>query len=470
MDYLPLFTKVSNKHCLLVGGGEVAARKLELLTQAHANVTVVSPQINDEIRQKALIHKVTLLQQEFHPALLDEADLVIAATNNSLLNESIYFESTRRKLLVNVVDNPELCSFIMPAIVDRGAITIAIGTGGKAPVLARLLRGKIESMIPAAYGRLASLAEKYRGIVKKSLPTGTARKNFWEDIFEGNTAEKIFNQQDELAEADLKQTLLAHQQNKQLQGEVYIVGAGPGDPDLLTFKALRLMQKADVVVYDRLVSDDILNLVRRDAERIYVGKEKAHHCVPQDQINSLLIKLAKSGKRVCRLKGGDPYIFGRGGEEAQELADQGIDFHVVPGITSAAGASTYCGIPLTHRDYAQSVTFATGHLKNNQVNLDWESLAKKNQTLVIYMGLSGLNIIAKELIHHGLSSSTPVAIVHRATQPQQKIVTGTLSTISQIASDEKIESPSLIVVGEVVALHNQLHPEATVTQPKVVNA
>ena len=410
MDYLPIFTKLSDKHCLIVGGGNVAERKLSLLIEAGAQVTLVAPSINESIRE--LIKNdsqisLNLIEDDYNSSLMDGMDLVVAATDDQALNEAVSHDAAERHIFVNVVDNPSLCTFIMPAIIDRSPVTIAIGTGGAAPVLARLLRGKIEALIPHRFGALAGLAAKYRERVKTALPKGPIRKAFWEEIFEGAVAEQVFSGNQAEAEQQLEARI--DQGCSAQQGEVYLVGAGPGDPDLLSFRALRLMQKADIVIYDRLVSKEILNLVRRDADRLYVGKEASNHCVPQSQINELLYKLAKEGKRVLRLKGGDPYIFGRGGEEAEELFAEGVPFQVVPGITAASGASTYCGIPLTHRDYAQSVTFATGHLKNDAVDLDWPSLARENQTLVIYMGLGGLKVISRELIAHGLPADTPVA-------------------------------------------------------------
>ncbi len=459
MDYFPIFTQLKGRQCLVVGAGEVAARKIDLLHQAGANIRVVAPEVSDSVQAMASSSdRITLIKASYSNNYLTEVQLVISATNNRTLNQQIALDAEKRKLFVNVVDDTELCSFITPAIVDRSPVTIAISTGGKAPVLARLIRGKLESLIPQAFGKLAQLADQFRDKVKAVVKTSTERKNFWETAFEGDVAELMFQNQPEQAKQKLTQLLnQAKYTTKPIQGEVYLIGAGPGDSDLLTFRALRLMQKADVVVYDRLVSKDILNLVRRDAERIYVGKEKANHCVPQDKINDLLIELAQAGKRVVRLKGGDPFIFGRGGEEVQQLVTAGISFQVVPGITSAAGASTYCGIPLTHRDYAQSVTFATGHLKDNTVNLNWDALAQKNSTLVIYMGLTGLSVISTQLIRHGLSKNTPVAVIQNATRPDQKVVTGTLQTIQAEVNRAQIESPAIIIIGDVVKLYQELN-------------
>ena len=465
MDYFPIFTDLSNKQVLLVGGGEVAARKLELLVQAKASIQLVAPNFSHTVIQLAEEYPVELVKDRYQTKYLENKDLVVAATNDSLVNQKISQEAQARHLFVNVVDQPELCTFITPAIVDRAPITIAISTAGKAPVLARLLRGKIESMIPSAYGKLAQLAEKYRDRIKQTFKTGTERKNFWEQVFEGEVAEKVF-QNNDIGARKAFMDLVHQTKNEQApaKGEVYLIGAGPGDADLLTFRALRLMQKADVVVYDRLVSKDILNLVRRDAEKLYVGKKAAQHCVPQDQINDTLISLANQGKRVVRLKGGDPYIFGRGGEEAQELVNAGISFQVVPGITSATGAATYCGIPLTHRDHAQSVTFTTGHLKNGTVNLDWQHLANSKQTIVIYMGLLGLPIIAEKLTEYGLTASTPVAVVQNATRPDQKVVIGDLTSIEEKVKQANIQSPAITIVGDVVKLYHELNQDPSQTQ------
>lgn len=456
MDHLPIFTKMTGKNCLLVGGGNVAARKLDILLDAGAQVTVVAPDINEAVATLEN-DSVSILRQQYAPSMLEGIDLVIAATDDQALNETVYNDASERHLFVNVVDNPDLCTFIMPAIIDRSPITVAVGTGGAAPVLARLLRGKIESALPHSYGQLAQLAEKYREQVKTQIPTGTERKAFWEKVFEGTVAERVFAGDTETADKELQALLEQYQDQPAEKGEVYLVGSGPGDADLLTFRALRLMQRADVVVYDRLVSKDILKLVRRDADKFYVGKKASNHCVPQDQINELLIKLAKEGKRVLRLKGGDPYIFGRGGEEAEELVMEGINFQAVPGITSAAGASNYCGIPLTHRDYAQSVTFATGHLKDNTVDLDWPALARENQTLVIYMGLGGLQVISDQLIAHGLPADMPVAVVYKATQADQRILISDLTHVRQRVQEEEFQTPSILIIGHVVKLYERLN-------------
>jgi len=456
VDYLPVFHKIRGKRCLVVGGGEVGTRKAGVLLEAGAQVRVVAPEISEELRAQAGIE---IVQAAFAPAHLDGVVLVIAATDNREVNRQISELAQARNLPVNVVDDPELCAFIMPAIMDRSPLMVAFSSGGASPVLTRMMRGKLETVIPQNYSRLAGFAERFRETVKQRVTDPTKRRIFWENVFEGVVAEKVLTGDEQTAEAMLQQ-MLADEDNI-VRGEVYLVGAGPGDPDLLTFRALRLMQKADVVVYDALVSKAIVDMTRRDAERIYVGKKRNDHTLPQEEINLLLVRLAQEGKRVVRLKGGDPFIFGRGGEEIETLAVQGIPFQVVPGITAASGVASYAGIPLTHRDHAQSCVFVTGHLKDGTMNLDWEQLARPRQTVVVYMGLHGLDSLCAKLIEHGLPESTPIAIVQHGTQPTQRVITGTLATLPSIAEREKPQAPTLIIVGGVVTLRDKLawfHP------------
>jgi uroporphyrin-III C-methyltransferase/precorrin-2 dehydrogenase/sirohydrochlorin ferrochelatase len=453
MDLLPIFMNIRGRRTLVVGGGEVAARKVGLLLEAGAAVNVVSPALGSTLQAQADGGAITWRQAVFAPADLEGVDLAVAATDDEQVNRQVSELAQARSLPVNVVDNPELCSFLMPSIIDRSPVQIAVSTGGASPVLARLLRARLESAIPAAYGRLAQLVESFRDQVKARFKDTNARRNFWEHVLQGEIAEMVFAGKDEQARDALEAAVVAGKDEP--VGEVYLVGGGPGDPDLLTFRALRLMQQADVIVHDRLVSKQVLDLCRRDAERIYVGKERDNHALPQDEINMLLVKLAKEGKRVCRLKGGDPFIFGRGGEEIETLAAEGVTFQVVPGITAAIGMSSYAGIPLTHRDYSQSVTFVTGHLKDGSMNLNWSALAQPNQTVVFYMGLKGLSVICDNLIKHGRSPDTPMALVQQATTPRQKEFIGTLGTMTKVIAKEEIKPPTLIVVGEVVQLHKQ---------------
>ena len=456
MDYFPVFVKLKDQDCLVVGAGEIAARKIELLARADAKITVIALHISPQVASLTESCRLTILQKAFAPTDLHRFRLVVSATDNKETNLLVAKTAGEQNILVNVVDNPELCSFIFPAIIDRSPIIAAVSSGGAAPVLARLLRAKIESIIPPAYGRLAQLAEKFRADVKTHIKVPAQRRVFWENIFQGSVAELVFAGNEQDAEQQLQQAL-NNQQDTVSRGEVYLVGAGPGAPDLLTFRALRLMQQADVIVYDHLVSPEILDLARRDSEKIYVGKERQRHTLPQESINTLIADLAKAGKRVVRLKGGDPFIFGRGGEEIETLMQQGINFQVVPGITAASGCATYAGIPLTHRDHAQSCTFVTGHLKDNSINLNWTQLAAPNQTIVIYMGLVGLEKICQSLIAHGSPDDLPVALVQQGTTSHQRVVTGTLATLPGIIAGLNIKPPTLIIIGTVVTLHDKLN-------------
>ena len=456
MDYFPIFLNIKNQPCLVVGGGEVATRKIGMLLQAHARVSVVAPELCPSLRELADKGQIKFHQARFIPEFLDEAVLVIAATDDSVVNAEVSAAARQLRIPVNVVDSPELCSFIMPSVIDRSPIVIAISSCGAAPVLARTLRARLETLIPHTYGRLGHLAGTFREKVKKHFVRPGDRRLFWEKIFQGPVAEMVFAGQDQAAKEALEKALQAESGDTLPRGEVYLVGGGPGNPDLLTFRALRLMQQAEVVVYDHLVAPAILEMARRDAERIYVGKERNNHTMRQESINELLVNLAKEGKRVLRLKGGDPFIFGRGGEEIETLAAHGVPFQVVPGITAASGVSAYAGIPLTHRDYAQSCAFVTGHLKDGSVNLDLSGIAKTNQTIVIYMGLLGLPQLCLELVKHGLPITTPAAIVQQGTTIKQKVITGTLENLPTLAVEAHLKPPTLIIVGDVVKLHDKL--------------
>jgi uroporphyrin-III C-methyltransferase/precorrin-2 dehydrogenase/sirohydrochlorin ferrochelatase len=456
MDYFPVFVKLKNQKCLVIGAGEIDARKIDLLARAGANITVIANKFSHHVSNIEHSCHLTLLQKSFTTTDVCGFKFVISATDNKETNMLVAKSAEEQNILVNVVDSPDLCSFIFPAIIDRSPIIAAVSSGGSAPVLARLLRAKIETIIPPAYGRLAHLAERYRDDVKKLIKEPSQRRIFWENIFQGSIAESVFAGNDEIAEKQLQQSLIK-QKDTVTQGEVYLIGAGPGAPDLLTFRALRLMQQADVVVYDHLVSPEIIDLARRDSEKIYVGKQRDQHTLPQESINTLLADLAKTGKRVVRLKGGDPFIFGRGGEEIETLMQQGISFQVVPGITAASGCSTYAGIPLTHRDHAQSCTFVTGHLKDNSINLNWTQLAEPNQTIVIYMGLVGLEKICQSLIDHGSPKDLPIAMIQKGTTSNQRVITGTLETLPTTIANMDIKPPTLIIIGTVVTLHDKLN-------------
>lgn len=456
MDYLPLFHRLTEKKCLIIGGGSVATRKARLLMDANARVTVIAPELAEELSQLAAENKIEHIGRSFKPGDSRSYTLVICATNDPNINAQVSKDAQQNNIPVNVVDQPELSSFIFPAIIDRSPITIAVSSAGVAPVLSRMLRAKLETLLPHALGNLAELAAKFRQAVKDHFVNAEQRRIFWESIFEGPIADLCYQGQYIKAEAALQERL-NQTADTPASGKVYLVGGGPGDPELLTLKALRILQLADIIVYDRLVSPAVLNLARRDAERIYVGKKRSDHSVPQESINALLIKLAKQGKRVVRLKGGDPFMFGRGGEEIETLVDENIAFEVVPGITAASGCASYSGIPLTHRDHAQSCMFVTGHLKDNTVNLDWDQLAKPNQTIVIYMGLIGLRQISEKLIARGLAADTPVALIQKGTTAEHMVIISDLTNIADKIDIIKPKPPTLIIIGSVVTLHNKLN-------------
>ena len=455
MNYLPIFLDLRGRHCLVAGGSETAARKAELLLRAGAHVDVVAPTLHESWARLPHAENVQRIADQFTPALLDGKDAVIVVEEDAAAAKSIADAARARHIPVNVADKPALCSFILPSIIDRSPIMVAVSSGGESPVLARMLRARLETLIPAAYGRLGALASRCKDRVRAAVKP-EQRRAFWEKVFLSPVAEMVFSGREAEAEKQLDAMIADTATHDISRGEVYLVGAGPGNPDLLTFRALRLMQQADVIVHDRLVSQPILDMCRRDAERIYVGKERDDHAVPQEEINLMLVRLAKEGKRTLRLKGGDPFIFGRGGEEIETLVEHGVPFQVVPGITAAAGVASYAGIPLTHRDYAQSVAFVTGHLKENTFNMNWEGIARHDQTIVIYMGLKGLPLLCDALIKHGLDATTPAAIIQQGTLPTQRVVTGTLSTLPGLATAAGLKAPTLIIVGNVVKLREKL--------------
>lgn len=452
MDYLPIFCRLDNKPVLLVGGGEVAERKARLLLDAGAHLTVVAPELDPELAELAANGSIEWLAGEFAPSHLTGKWLVVAATDRREVNALVYQSANQARIFANVVDDPKRSSFIMPSIIDRSPLMVAISSGGKAPVLARLLREKLEAMLPQHLGAVATFAGSLRDRVKARFATMGERRRFWERLLGADRLGQALARGDSASAHQLADTLFAEE--SKAHGEVVLVGAGPGDPGLLTLHALRQMQQADVVVYDRLVSDEVMALVRRDAKRIFVGKQAGNHCVPQEGINQLLLDEAKKGQRVVRLKGGDPFIFGRGGEELETLVGTGIGFQVVPGITAASGCAAYAGIPLTHRDHAQSVRFVTAHGKGGAQDLDWPLLAKDRQTLVFYMGLSSCGVIREQLLAHGKGGDTPVALIERGTQPSQRVIRGTLDQLPELAVG--VESPALIMVGSVVTLADQL--------------
>lgn len=454
MDIFPISLKLQQQRCLIVGGGHIALRKATLLAKAGAIIDVVAPAIEDQLLQLiTTTGGVSFIEAFTEKFLSTPYRLVIAATNDAEVNKTVFEQSEARNLLVNSVDDIPHCRFMVPAIIDRSPLIVSVASNGTSPVLSRQIRTQLETSIPHGMGKLAEFSGKWRNQVKEKISNPDERRIFWENLYASPLKEQVFNDNLDVADSMLEQAL---QEWEAPKGEVYLVGAGPGDPELITLKALRLMQQADVVIYDRLVSAPILELCRRDATKIYVGKARSNHSVPQEGINALLVDYAKKGKRVCRLKGGDPFIFGRGGEEIQELFQAGVPFQVVPGITAASGCSAYAGIPLTHRDYAQSVRFLTGHLKEGSPELPWSELVYENQTLVLYMGLVGLERICEQLIAHGQRPDMPVALISKGTTPEQKVVVGSLADIASKVTEHQIHAPTLTIIGEVVRLREQL--------------
>ncbi len=510
MNTFPLFFKLEGRKVLIVGGGDVALRKADLLSRAGACITILAPSICAELQALLEETKHELIYENYNQDYMTGSRVIIAATDNETLNHQVHADATELNIPVNVVDTPHLCDFIFPAIVDRNPIVIGISSNGKAPVLARLLRARLETLIPQGYGKLAKLAGDFRSEVKIKIPTLTGRRQFWERAFEGQVSELMFAGNETQAaaqlQADLDGTVANLTKNSAVQnnhatstrqltdgqqeqtasvtapvladgfnknqchishgnieanpvqpvGEVYIVGAGPGDPELLTFKALRLMQQADIVFYDALVSPQVLDLCRRDADKVFVGKKRSNHAVAQLGINELLINSAKEGRRVVRLKGGDPFIFGRGGEEIESLRAHNIPYQVVPGITAANAAASYAGIPLTHRDHSQSVRFVTGFLKAGAPNSNFKNFLDTDETVVFYMGLHSLARLTEGLIEAGRSADTPIAIVSNASMPNQQVLTGTLASIVALQEINQLPTPALLIMGDVVSLHHDL--------------
>jgi len=456
--------QISDRPCLVVGGGEVALRKITQLVEFGANVTVVAPTFNAAIETLAEQQRIKTVASGFKAELISGNCLVIAASNDLRVNRQVSELARAENIPVNVVDNPELCTFIMPSIVNRDPVFIAVSSGGVSPILSRLLRARLETYIPASYGRLAKIIARFRTRVRRRFTDMRQRRRFWEQILQGPVEEMLYAGQEQAAITTLEHCLTQGHDNVTTRGEVYLVGGGPGDPDLLTFRALRLMQQADVVLYDRLVAKEVLALVRKDAERLFVGKQRDQHTIPQAEINQLLVDLAKQGKRVLRLKGGDPFIFGRGGEEIELLSRLGVPFQIVPGITAASGCASYAGIPLTHRDLAQSCLFVTGHLKDENLSLNWDAMIQPQQTIAIYMGMHGVEKLSHELINRGLAPDLPAAIIERGTTSSQKVYITSLQTLPNTAKRQRVKPPSMIIIGEVVKLHEQLawyHPASS---------
>jgi len=456
VNYFPVFFDLKAQKVLVVGGGDVALRKVSLLERTGAAITVVAPQFAPELLERAAAGKLTLAVREFAAGDLDGARLVIVATSHRAVNRWIAQLSESRAIPVNVVDDGEASRFIVPAIIDRDPVLVAISTSGASPVLARRLRERIEAAIPKRIGELALWLRALRDATRRRLRDTNERRRFFEALVDGPAARRFVDGDTHGARRLAQQLLARTSTARRAAGEVTLVGAGPGDPELLTLKALRALQDADVILHDRLVSDAVLDLARRDAARICVGKAAGSVGSTQAEINALLIDLANQGKRVVRLKGGDPFVFGRGGEELEALAAARINFSVVPGITAAAGCAAYAGIPLTHRDHAHSVTFVTGHAREQGMEPDWRALAMPGATIVFYMGLARLEYIVEKLLEHGAPARRPAGIVAQGTTSNQRVITATLADICDASCGANMESPALLIVGDVVALHGAL--------------
>lgn len=457
MQVYPVTLTLTGRECLVTGNGEHALKRIRSLLDCGACVTHATDNASDN----SVAVKIIPFHEGDAPdtLALEKYWLVIAASKDRSLNARIFAECERLKKFCYIEDDPLNSSFMLPAVVDRSPLLIAISTGGKAPALARAVKSRLESLIPATYARFASVISQHQAKVKEAIPHKAARTGFWHSLLHGAVADRALKLNDSQLEELLVSELSRHTSSNQAKttGFVSLVGAGPGDPDLLTFRALRLIQSADVLVYDRLVSEAILDIRRQDSELVYAGKAMANHAMPQQSINQLLVDLALEGKHVVRLKGGDPFIFGRGGEEIETLADQSVPFQVVPGITAASGCAAYAGIPLTHRDYAQSCTFVTGHLRDGTINLQWNSLCDVDQTVVVYMGLTGLGQICAKLIEAGRDGATPAALVQQGTTPTQHVYTGTLETLPAYVEKNDVQAPTLLIIGNVVALRDKLN-------------
>jgi uroporphyrin-III C-methyltransferase / precorrin-2 dehydrogenase / sirohydrochlorin ferrochelatase len=459
VNYFPVFFDLAGQRVLVVGGSEVALRKISLLERTGASIAVVAPQIAPELMERAAAGKLTVAVREFSPEDLDGARLVIVATSRRAVNRWIAKLSESRSIPVNVVDDREASRFIVPAIIDRDPVLVAVSTGGTSPVLARRLRERLEALIPSNIGQLAAWLKELRAGSRRKLRDTDQRRRYFEAVVDGLAARRFTLGDVRGARRIAQQLLTTSSAGPRAAGDVTLVGAGPGDPELLTLKALRALQDADVILHDRLVSTEVLDLARRDAVRICVGKAAGMPGSTQEEINALLIEHAQQGKRVVRLKGGDPFVFGRGGEELQALAAAQIAFSVVPGITAALGAAAYAGIPLTHRDHAHAVTFVTGHSQDDGEpgrDPDWHALAKPGTTTVFYMGLARLDRIVTQLVQHGAPGTRPAAVIAQASTAQQRVIESTLDGIGDAVARAGIDSPALLVVGDVVALHSSL--------------
>ena len=454
MKLYPLFADLTHRAVLVVGGGAVAERKIAALLGAQAQVTVNAGELTPQLHRWLAQGRIACRHDAFQESWLEQIWLVVAATSDRELNRHIATLAGLRRIFVNVVDDATLSSFHVPAVIDRAPLTIAISSGGESPMLARLLRERLETLLDHSLGALATLSARLRNRIRLRYPQMAARRRFYEEFFTGPVATLLRQGQPKAALSTAEAALAAASTNA--TGSVVLVGAGPGDPGLLTLRALRALNEADVILHDRLVSPEVLELARRDAERIEVGKQAGNHHTSQDGIHTLLLEHSRAGRRVVRLKGGDPFVFGRGGEELEFLRAHDIPYEVVPGITAAVACAAYAGVPLTHRDHAQSVRFVTAHCQSSLDTLDWVALAQERQTLAVYMGVGELEGLQTRLIQHGRAASTPFALIENGSRPGQRVITGTLAHLAERAAVHAVRSPALLILGEVAALATSL--------------
>jgi uroporphyrin-III C-methyltransferase/precorrin-2 dehydrogenase/sirohydrochlorin ferrochelatase len=454
MKLYPLFANLTDRSVLVVGGGEVAARKCEALLGTGARVRVGAPALNERLSEWVRLGRITHLQGHYEPSWLDETWLVIAATDDIDVNQRVADDAGARRILVNVVDNATLSSFHVPAVIDRAPVQVAISSGGNAPMLARWIRERMEVVLDHALGPFAMLLEKSRRAIRFRYRDLGARRGFYDRLMRGSIWQLLRAGKLAAAETELRRSLRSPHDKQ--GGHVALVGAGPGDPGLLTLRALRVLNEADIILHDRLVSAEVLDLARRDAQRIEVGKEAGHHHATQEQIHALLLQHARAGSRVVRLKGGDPFVFGRGGEELEFLSSHGIPYEVVPGVTAALACAAYSGVPLTHREHAHSVQFVTAHCKESLDTLDWKALAAPRQTLAIYMGVAHLGALRERLLAAGCAGATPVAAIENGTRSDQRVIVSSVDRLADLAELHALRSPSLLIVGEVAALARTL--------------
>lgn len=452
----PLFADLQGRRILVVGGGPVAERKTEALLHAGARPRVGAPDLTPRLRTWHEQGRIDWIAGRFDVAWLADAWLVVAATDDGHVNQAVAAAAEARQLFANVVDDAELSTFHVPAIVERGPLQVAISSGGGAPMLARHLRRQLETLLDDSWASLAHLFTRQRQRIRQRFPQPAERRRFFEKLLAGPLP-RLFRQQLHVQAEQHFQAMLDEHATVVRSGSVAVVGAGPGDAGLLTLNALRAMNEADVVLHDRLVSEDVLRLGRRDATYIEVGKSASGHSTRQDDIHALMLEHARAGHRVVRLKGGDPFVFGRGGEELEFLRAHGIPYEVVPGITAAVACAAYAGIPLTHRDHAQSLKLVTAHCKDSFDTLDWQALAQERQTLAVYMGVAGLEGLSNRLLQHGRAPSTPFALVENGSRRDQRVIGGTLADLAETARFHQVRSPALLILGEVAALADTLH-------------